>query len=286
MPRLFWTFLALIPLAFAPAALSQDKEKDKDKKDKAPLKVTYYGQSFYTVTTGKGTVVAFDPHGLIEYWSKFRDVEIRADLVLISHEHSEHNFIGALANKDTAKVLRGLTGPGLKANWVPIDETFKDVNVKSVGLFHDDAEGLRYGKSAAFLIEVDGWRIVHLGDLGHELTARQLRQIGPVDVVMIPVGGIYTLNGSDAKRVVEQLKPKEYVFPMHYGTKAFEDLLPPDEFFEDQPKKQVLKSDDNHLFLNRDPDRPRPLLVQLHYAPREVREEVKDKDKDKKEIKK
>ena len=85
---------------------------------------------------------------------------------------------------------------------------------------------MQRGKVGVFIIEVDGWKIVHLGDLGHLLTPSQLKRIGPVDVLMIPVGGIYTLNGSEAKKVVEQLKPKEYIFPMHYGTKVFDAVLP------------------------------------------------------------
>ena len=66
-----------------------------------------------------------------------------------------------------------------------------------------------------------------------------MKQIGPVDVLMIPVGGVYTLNGSEAKKVVEQIKPRLFIVPMHYGTKEFEDLLPVNEFLEDQPKDKI-----------------------------------------------
>src|ERR1017187_4344392 len=122
------------------------------------------------------------------------------------------------------KVLRGLKGTDLKATWALIDETIdKDIKIKSVGVYHDDQEGIIRGKNTIFIVEVDGWRIAHLGDLGHILTPPQLKRIGQVDVVMVPVGGIYTLNGSEANKVVEQLKPKEYIFPMHYGTSIFED---------------------------------------------------------------
>ncbi len=94
----------------------------------------------------------------------------------------------------------------------------------------NDNEGFMRGKNSVFVVEVDGWKIAHLGDLGHTLTPSQLKRIGQVDVVMIPVGGIYTLNGAEAKKVIGQLKPKEYIFPMHYGTKIFDDILPIDEF--------------------------------------------------------
>src|SRR5205823_15019842 len=135
--------------------------------------------------------------------------------------------------------------------------------IRSIGVFHDNAEGLRYGKNSIFILEVDGWKIVHLGDLGHLLNPAQLKRIGPVDVLMVPVGGIYTLNGSEAKQVVAQIQPKEYVFPMHYGTRVYGDLLPITEFLDDQDRAKVTSSTDNLLTLNRDPQRPRPLIVQL-----------------------
>lgn len=270
MLRLLIAFVTF-GLLFTPFAVGQDKEK-------RPPHITYYGQSFYTVTTGDGTVIAFDPHAMPHY---NRIMGVKADIICISHEHNEHNKVISIENATEAKTFHGLDGAGLRANWVPIDATVKGVSVKSVGLYHDGMEGMRYGKNSAFVVEVDGWRIVHLGDLGHELTARQVRQIGPVDVVMVPVGGIYTLNGTEAKRVVEQLKPKEYVFPMHYGTKVFEDLLPIDEFLEDQPARQVVKLDDNKIILNRDKMRPRPLTVQMHYWPKEMKEEPKEKAKEK-----
>src|SRR5438105_15753621 len=102
-------------------------------------------------------------------------------------------------------------------------------------------EGLARGKNSVFIIDVDGWRVCHLGDLGHELDLKLLKQIGQVDVLMVPVGGIYTLNGAEAKKVVEQIKPKEYIFPMHYGTKIFDDILPVDEFLEGQPDRNVIR---------------------------------------------
>jgi L-ascorbate metabolism protein UlaG (beta-lactamase superfamily) len=104
------------------------------------------------------------------------------------------------------------------------------------------------GKNTAFCLEFDGLKFVFLGDLGHKLTAQQIKQIGPVDVLLIPVGGIYTLNGADAKTVVEQLKPTKYIVPIHYGTKVFDELLPADEFIEDQ--KNVKKYAGNRLELD------------------------------------
>jgi L-ascorbate metabolism protein UlaG (beta-lactamase superfamily) len=117
------------------------------------------------------------------------------------------------------------------------------------------------GLNTVFVLEVDGVKIVHLGDLGHTLSPADVKKIGPVDVLMIPVGGVYTLNGSEAKKVVEQLKPRQFIIPMHYGTRVYEDLLPPDEFLDEQ--KSVKKLPGNKVTTEAGFKPPEPILVVL-----------------------
>jgi L-ascorbate metabolism protein UlaG (beta-lactamase superfamily) len=265
--------------------------------------ISWYGQSFFIITSSKGTKVAIDPHAIPEYG---RVLGLKADAVLFSHLHNDHTQKEVLDNyKDKDfKVIPGLISKGGRGlTWNLIDEKFKDFRIRSVAAYHDDSEGMQHGKNTIFIFEVDGWRIVHLGDLGHRLTAAQLKQlkkIGPVDVLMIPVGGVYTLNGSQAQDVVKQIQPKEYVLPMHYGNIRYDDLLPLDEFLEDNPlavalskddkliinkdkeakavlrfvKGQIIKTD-NTLTLDRDPARPRPLLTVLHWWPQAGKKRVK-----------
>jgi L-ascorbate metabolism protein UlaG (beta-lactamase superfamily) len=232
-----------------------------------PVTVSWWGQSFFIVTSSKGTRVAFDPHALMEYG---RLDGLKADIVCVSHPHTDHNAVFVFENAKDKKVriLNGLAGTGLRTTFNTIDETIGDVHIRSVPAYHDDKDGLIRGKNTIFCVEMDGWKICHLGDLGQEPTSAQLKKIGPVDVLMVPVGGIYTLNGSEAKKAVELIGPKEYIFPMHYGTRAFNDVLPVDEFLEDQDRAKVAISDDNKVQLNRDKERPRPLIVQLNYAPK------------------
>ncbi|MBI2807699.1 MAG: MBL fold metallo-hydrolase [Planctomycetes bacterium] len=239
-----------------------------------PIKIEYHGQSFYILTTSKGTRVAFDPHTIPAYHPDGIVNQHPADIVCMSHNHPDHTRMEAIKIEKGKKptILRGLKTPGNRADWNIFQKTIGELKFKTVGVYHDDSEGLARGKVAVFVVEVDGWRIAHLGDLGHLLTPSQLKRIGPVDVVMIPVGGIYTLNGAEAKKVVAQLKPKEYVFPMHFGTKVFEDVLPVDEFYEDVEKRRIAVLDENVIKLNRDPQRPRPLIVQLHYWAKEKKE--------------
>lgn len=251
--------------------------------------IQWFGQSFFIITSTKGTRIAIDPHAIPEYG---RFAGLRADAVLFSHLHNDHTQVDVLENhKDkNLKIIPGLTGRGASQKWSKVDEKFKDVHIRSVGAYHDDMEGMKSGKNTIFILEVDGWKIAHLGDLGHRLTASQLKKLGAVDVLMIPVGGVYTLNGNDAREVVAQIKPREYILPMHYGNIRYDDLLPIDEFLDENPMPVALSKDgkllinkdpkahiqfvkrqiigtDNTLVLDRDPQRPRPLITVLHWWP-------------------
>ena len=110
-------------------------------------------------------------------------------------------------------VLKGLAGN----NWAKIDQTVKGVRVRTVGVYHDDSQGSKRGKNAIFVFDVDGLRLAHLGDLGHALSPEQVKDIGPMDVILIPVGGYYTIDAKAAVEVVNQLNPR-VVIPMHYQT--------------------------------------------------------------------
>jgi len=266
-------------LAIAGVILCLPMGTAQEKKAGGGFTLSFFGQSFYVLTTPNGKRIAFDPHTIPDY-ERVDPKDISADIITISHNHNDHTQKTAIGNAKDAKVLTGLKGPNLKANWNTVDEEIDGIKIRSVGVYHDDQEGLLRGKNGVFVIETDGWRIVHLGDLGHLLTPAQLKRIGPVDVLMIPVGGIYTLNGADAKKVVDQIKPKEYIFPMHYGTKVFDAVLTPDEFLEGFEKRAVLIHDDNVIKLNKDASRPKPLVVQLHYWPKEeVKKDEKKKEK-------
>jgi L-ascorbate metabolism protein UlaG (beta-lactamase superfamily) len=291
------TTLGLLAGSFSAA------QEKKGKLPKAPpadgkAHITWFGQSFFIITSSKGSRLAIDPHAIPEYG---RFLGLRADAVLFSHLHNDHTQQEVLENyKDKDfKVIPGLVGKG-RPEWNIVDLKFKDFRIRSVGLYHDDVEGMKNGKNTAFLIEVDGWKIVHLGDLGHRLTPAQLKKIGVVDVLMIPVGGVYTLNGSEAKEVLAQLKPREYVIPMHYGNIRYDDLLPVDEFIDDNPfpvalskddklvinkdakmnvqfvKRQII-STDNSLTLDRDKARPHPVITVLHWWPQVRKPKLKVK---------
>jgi L-ascorbate metabolism protein UlaG (beta-lactamase superfamily) len=221
----------------------------------------WHGQSFFDLQTSKGTRIVFDPHAIDVYGRQV----VSADLVLISHFHNDHTQVGVLENQGKFKVIQGLKQTDKKTEWNLIDEKFRDVHVRTVGVYHDNAQGMEKGKNAVFIVEVDGLRIVHLGDLGHLLTREQIKEIGPVDVLMLPVGGVYTLNGADAKEVVAQLKPKKYIIPMHYGTKVFDDVLPADEFLEEQKPEIIKKLESNKLEIDPNFKPAEPVIVLMDW---------------------
>ncbi|MFN4259802.1 MAG: MBL fold metallo-hydrolase [Gemmataceae bacterium] len=227
MPRWFTSLLVAILVTAIPAA-AETKE----------VTIRWHGQSFFELETSQGTRVVFDPHAIDAYGRK----TVKADVVLISHFHNDHTQMSAIENADKVKVFQGLKIERRREEWNDIDEKFRDVRIRTVGVYHDLSQGMERGKNAVFIVEADGMRFVHLGDLGHELTPHQLKAIGPVDVLMIPVGGVYTLNGSEAKEVVQQLKPSKYILPMHYGTKVFDAVLPVDEFLDEEDPQNIRKS--------------------------------------------
>ena len=251
----------LAALALATGAGAADKK----------LTIRWHGQSFFEIVTSDGTRIVTDPHAI----EQFGRQSVQADVVVCSHLHSDHTRLDVIEEKAKSdekakpKVIYGVKedkGTASKYNWTNFDEKFKGIHVYSVGTYHDNVQGVSRGLNSVTVIEADGFRIAHLGDLGHKLSDNQLKLIGHVDVLMIPIGGVYTLNGSDAKEVVEQIKPRYFILPMHYGIKGvYEDLLTTDEFLEDQTN--VRKGNPEELTLDvgaEAPDKPEIVLPAWH----------------------
>ena len=172
--------------------------------------LTWFGQSCFLLETARGTRVLMDP--IAKGFGFPVPTGVKADLVTISHEHADHANLGMLASR--AHVIHGLTAD--KKGWLKIDERFRDVSVRSVGVYHDDRRGADRGLDTVFIFEAGGLRLAHLGDLGHILTDEQRSDIGAVDVVLLPVGGGGALDAEQATQVMQQLRPRLMVIPMHY----------------------------------------------------------------------
>jgi L-ascorbate metabolism protein UlaG (beta-lactamase superfamily) len=231
--------------------------------DKKLIQLRWYGHSMFQLTTTAGTKIVFDPHAISEYGAP----PLSPDIVVMSHNHDDHNRKEILANSDSKdlKAFYGVTVKGKGGEWAKIDEKVKDVRVRNVPTYHDQEEGAKRGKNSVMIVEADGLKFCHLGDLGHELTEEQVKEIGPVDVLMIPVGGVYTINGEAAKKVVSQIKPRLFIVPMHYGTKLNMDVLPPDEFLEGQKNVREIK-DSNLLDFPADLKSDKPAIIMLGWV--------------------
>ena len=202
MRKVLW-ILVVAGLVTAPVAQAQE----------GPFTIRYYGQSFFLVTTGDGLRIAIDPFSNIGYAMP----TVEADVVLVTHEHGDHNNVGLIGGNP--RVMRGL-GAGA-TDWNRVYERIGGTLIFSVAAFHDDAQGSVRGLDALFVIESGGLRIAHLGDIGQPaLSEGQLRALGRVDILMIPVGaGPFTVAVPAANNLIAQIRPK-LVIPMHYKTPA------------------------------------------------------------------
>jgi len=169
--------------------------------------VKWWGHACFEVRDS--AVVVTDPHDGKSVGG-VPTPRVSADIVLVSHGHSDHASGKGLVAKPGAKVV---DKPGMVE--------FKGVTIKGFPTFHDDAGGRKRGGNTIFIFEVEGIRFAHLGDLGHVLSDREAEEIMPVDVLMIPVGGFFTIDAAVASAVVEKLKPK-IVIPMHYKVKGLD----------------------------------------------------------------
>jgi len=201
----------------------------------------YFGHAFFLVTSAEGVRVVMDPFGDIGYPMP----EVEADVVTISHEAFDHNNVALI--RGTPGVLRGLE-PGGRA-WSRVQHSWRDVRITALPGYHDKVEGKARGLNAIFLVEASGVRIAHLSDIGDVPPEETIQALGPVDVLLVPVGGVHGIDAADATRVVERLRPA-VVIPIHYKTAATTWSAMADErsFLQSKPR---VKRVGNTLRLNR-----------------------------------
>lgn len=177
---------------------------------------------------GKNATLVADPFDEEMVGLKFPKVE--AQIVTISHDHKDHN---AVSNVEGNPYV--ISGPG--------EYEVSDVFIKGIQTFHDEKEGSERGKNTIYAIEIDKLKVAHLGDLGHQLTDEQLDALGDIDILLIPTGGIYTINPEEASEVITKVEPR-IVIPMHYKEEkmkvTFDDLKPVDEFLKEIGKEKKL----------------------------------------------
>ena len=169
------------------------------------IEIKWFGHAFFQITSSTGTRIITDPFGNMGYPMP----EVWPHVVTMGRESGNHNNVG-LAKGDPL-VLRGQRPGG--DEWNQINTTFRDVLIYNVPIHTRGVP--EYLRGSGFVFEVDGLCIFHTGDVGEPFNEDQLELIGHVDIVLIPIGGTYTMGPENAKKVLEQLKPK-IAIPMHY----------------------------------------------------------------------
>ena len=194
------------------------------------MKITWYGHAAFKILTAAGTRIIIDPyeHGAFGGALSYGKITDEADIVLTSHDHADHNNVRDIKGKFTRISKAGAYDVGgLKITGFPT--------------FHDPSQGRERGTNLLFLIEADDLRLVHTGDLGHVLGDDTAQAIGSVDVLLVPVGGFYTIDAKEAGEVVNILKPR-IVIPMHFKTRKCDfPIASVEEFTRGKTDVQVIE---------------------------------------------
>ena len=201
------------------------------------MEIKFLGHSSFRIK-GKAVTVVTDP---FDAYVGFKFPKVEADIITISHGHQDHNQKQLVGGRPYV-----INGPG--------EYEIKGVSVLGLQTFHDEVQGQKRGVNIVYRIELEGISLSHLGDLGHPLSAGQLGELNGVDVLFIPVGGVYTIGPKIAVEVISQIEPK-IVVPMHYqvpeqkGSETFARLTGVKEFLKEigeqvTPQPKLLVSQD------------------------------------------
>ena len=168
----------------------------------------YYGHSLFTITLADGTIILTDPYNR---FCRYPRRTLKADIVTVSHHHYDHDALEIIHGRPAVLDEAGYYQPA------------EGVIATGISTFHDNHFGERRGTNIVFAIDAEDLRVVHMGDLGHLPNDAQREAIGQPDVLLIPVGGTFTMDAEKAAACVDMLKPR-ITIPMHYQTRFSQDL--------------------------------------------------------------
>lgn len=186
------------------------------------MDINWLGHSCFRIKGSRATLIT-DPYSPDFGYSLGKQ---EARIVTVSHQHPGHSYVEGI--KGSPRVI---AGPG--------EYEISGVLIIGVRTYHDTEKGEKRGKNTAYVIQIDEMTICHLGDLGHSLTSEQIEEMENTDVLLLPVGGVSTIDAVKATEVVRQLEPKA-VIPMHYKTDAIKkNLQPVDAFLKEMGIKSI-----------------------------------------------
>lgn len=183
------------------------------------MKIKFLGHAAFLITTAEGAKIVTDPYepggfgGAIAY-GRLKEA---ADFVVISHEHADHNYVKMVPGDPL--VIRG-----------PGEQTHRGITFRGLATHHDTSRGAERGDNTVRVIAADDLTVCHLGDLGHALSPEDAIALGSIDVLLVPVGGTFTVDAEGATAVVNRLRPS-IAIPMHFRTRKVSfDIAPVDDF--------------------------------------------------------
>jgi L-ascorbate metabolism protein UlaG (beta-lactamase superfamily) len=215
------------------------------------MKIKWYGHSAFQITTEKGIRIIIDPYepGAYNGALSYGKITDEADIVLTSHNHPDHNYI-----KDIQGEYEHISEAG--------DYKIRNVKIKALPSFHDNSSGKERGQNLIFVIAADNLILVHAGDIGHELDSDLFKKIGKVDILLLPVGGFFTIDAAMAQKIMNDINPSITV-PMHYKTeKCNFPITPIENFTKNQDNVRVLNKSEIEINKNSLPKKPEIIVLQ------------------------
>lgn len=200
------------------------------------MKIRYLGHSSFLITSEKGVRIITDPYkaGCFGGGIKYAPINEEADIVTISHEHDDHNSTEISGNPT---FVRGVGAKQLKG-----------IAINGFEGFHDECGGTKRGQNTVFKMNIDGVSVVHLGDIGHQLSDEEIQRIGKVDILFIPVGGYFTIDATTAESIAAKLMPR-IIVPMHFKTEGCGFPIAP---VDDYIKNKEVKKCDGEFEINKE----------------------------------
>lgn len=215
------------------------------------MDIYWYGQACFKLK-GKNASVIIDPYDP-DFTGLNLPKDLQADIVLTTHSHKDHNFVSAVTGSGSSEPMK-FSEPG--------EYEVSGVLVKGISSFHDNSEGSQRGVNTIFHLLFDNLAIVHLGDLGQtRLTEGQIADIGQTDILLIPVGSIYTIDAKQASDIVSQLEPK-IIIPMHFQMDGLKfELEEVDSFLKEMGAEGVVPQPKLSINKERLPEEPQVILL-------------------------
>ncbi|MBT4511361.1 MAG: MBL fold metallo-hydrolase [Chloroflexi bacterium] len=188
------------------------------------MKIKWLGHASFLITAEDGTKIITDPYGKYDGLN-YAPISESADVVLVSHQHGDH--VGGKVGGNPQEIARAGSS------------TAKGIEFNGIASYHDQSSGKERGDNTMFCFAVDGVRVCHLGDLGHVLSNQQVAEIGQVNVLLIPVGGFFTIDAQEASLVCNQIMPK-VIIPMHVSnSKCGFPIAKVDEFIQGKSDVEI-----------------------------------------------